>query len=639
MPSQKKKTFTIRFLPFDIFLDVTEGTTILEAAVQGGLPLKSTCGGAGTCGDCVVKISEGNYSKNLSAGLPDRLNNQGYSLSCKTSIGGDLEVILPQFQRQSIRAEFSSGYCPENEEDLSADCGHSPLLKKLHLKVPPPTLEDNYSDLKRLELAFIKATGIPRINCTYPVIEKLAALIRKNKSIGVLYYSFPDAAQIIDVLPADSVEPFYGLACDIGTSTVAVHLVDLRDGRIAGTAASLNQQIKCGEDVISRINFSQKKNGLDELQHLIRLTLNGLIEKICTETGVTPTDIYYAVISGNTTMIHLLLHLNPQFIREEPYVPTFNSLPLLGPERIGIDINTEAKLYFSPSVGSYVGGDITAGLLCTPINRSPEKISMFMDIGTNGELVIGNSEWMMTCACSAGPAFEGSGIRCGTYASEGAIEKIWLREDMTLQYNVIGGTRPKGLCGSGLIDLIAELFTYGLIDRSGKFTDKAEPKIVDSEEGPAYLLVSGTESHWGTDLVITENDIANIVRTKAAVYSASSLLLKNAGLKYDRIDEFYISGGFGRHLNIENAVRIGLLPDIDRTKFRYLGNSSLYGSYLILHSEINREMVQEIADKMTYIELNTEPAYMNELTGAMFLPHTDITLFPSVNCSKSHRGG
>ena len=324
-------------------LDVTKGTTILEAAIRAGLPLKSTCGGEGTCGDCVVKISEGEYSENLSAGLPDRLNNQGYALSCRTSIEGELEVMLPQFQRQSIRAEFSSGYCPENAEYISADCHHSPLLKKNHLNVPLPTLEDNYSDLKRLELAFVKATGIPRVNFTYPVIESLASLIRKNKSIQVLYFAFPEGAHIVDILPAGAVEPFFGLACDIGTSTIAVHLVDLRDGRIAGTAASLNQQIKCGADIISRINFSQKKNGLGELQHLIRLTLNGLIDKACTESAITPTDIYYAVISGNTTMIHLLLHLNPQFIREEPYVPTFNSLPLLGPERIGIDINTEAK--------------------------------------------------------------------------------------------------------------------------------------------------------------------------------------------------------------------------------------------------------------------------------------------------------
>ena len=330
-------------------------------------------------------------------------------------------------------------------------------------------------------------------------------------------------------------------------------------------------------------------------------------------------------------MGHLLLQLEPQYIREEPYVPTFNDLPLIPSHELGLSMNPRAKIYLSPSVGSYVGGDITAGMLSTPILRSKQNISLFIYAGTNGELVVGNKDWLMACACSAGPAFEGSGIQCGMPASEGAIETVELDTTGRVKYRVIGGSQPKGLCGSGLVDLLAELFIHGFIDRHGKFKPEQIPdRIVESEAGTAFLVEDHSNSYWGKDICITEKDIANLIRTKGAVYSACSLLLKNVGLRYDEIGFIYIAGGFGQHLDIENSIRIGLLPDLDREQFQYIGNSSLLGAYLILFSDNNRAMVQEIAKKMTYIELNTEPSYMNEFTGSLFLPHTDLNLFPSV---------
>jgi uncharacterized 2Fe-2S/4Fe-4S cluster protein (DUF4445 family) len=294
-------------------------------------------------------------------------------------------------------------------------------------------------------------------------------------------------------------------------------------------------------------------------------------------------------------------------------------------------MNHEGRIHCSPAVGSYVGGDITAGLLCTPLLRNSKNISLFIDAGTNGELVVGNKDWLVTCACSAGPAFEGSGIKCGMPASEGAIEEIKMLDSGQLEYKVIGGTKPKGICGSGLVDLLAELFIHGYIDRHGKYNEKkTAKKIVETEEGKGYLVEEGKDSFWGKDLILTENDISNLIRTKGAVFSACSLLLKNVGLSFKEIDSFYIAGGFGQHLNIENAVRIGLLPDLERDRFHYLGNSSLLGAYLILLSDKNKDLADEVAQKMTYIELNTEPNYMNQFIGALFLPHTDIKLFPSV---------
>jgi uncharacterized 2Fe-2S/4Fe-4S cluster protein (DUF4445 family) len=295
-------------------------------------------------------------------------------------------------------------------------------------------------------------------------------------------------------------------------------------------------------------------------------------------------------------------------------------------------MNQEGRITCSPAVGSYVGGDITSGILCTPLIQDSKKVSLFIDAGTNGELVIGNKDWLMTCACSAGPAFEGSGTQCGMPASEGAIEEIRIKDDGELEYKVIGNTKPKGLCGSGLVDLLAELFIHGYIDRRGKFIEKnAGEKIIETDEGKGFLIQEGNNSFWGKDLVLTENDISNLIRTKGAVFSACSILLKNVDLSFDKIDSVYIAGGFGQHLNIENAVRIGLLPDLERARFHYIGNSSLLGAYLILLSDKNKDLANDVAQKMTYIELNTEPSYMNEFTGALFLPHTDINLFPSMN--------
>jgi uncharacterized 2Fe-2S/4Fe-4S cluster protein (DUF4445 family) len=423
----------------------------------------------------------------------------------------------------------------------------------------------------------------------------------------------------------------YGLACDIGTSTVALYLVNLKDGKILSTATSLNQQIKCGEDVISRINYAKKPGHLDELHDLIIRTIDLLVDTASQASEVLPADIYYASLSGNTTMIHLLLNLDPSLIREQSRIPAVSRLPLLKAQEVGLNMNQKGLIHIAPSPGSYVGGDITAGLLCTPMLKSSEHISMFIDAGTNGELVIGNKEWLISCACSAGPAFEGMGIKCGIPAVEGAIEKVQIDQDGTINYSTIGGGKPKGLCGSGLVDLMSELFIQGYINKQGKYCDdRSCRRIVTTDEGIGFLIEEGKKCFWGQDLILTERDVSHLIRTKGAVYAACSVLLKHVGLSFDEIEAFYVAGGFGSNLNIENAVRIGLLPDIDQNRFHYIGNSSLRGAYLILLSDRNKDMVNEISEKMTYIELNTEPLYMNEFTGALFLPHTDINLFPSV---------
>jgi uncharacterized 2Fe-2S/4Fe-4S cluster protein (DUF4445 family) len=631
-PGPKPKKFSVTFLPFETTLEVAAGTDLLQAARAGHLPLKATCGGQGTCGGCVVRILRGECRKKPSAALSDQLFSQGYALACSTKVAGHLTVELPQFEELSLEKVVDFRFIDELKDSLSGVWEIDPPLRKIGLSLPLPSLEDNSSDLRRLERELRKKIAFDTLDCQYSALRKLTSAARQDQGkVWVVVFKKGASAVVLDVGAPPASQRILGLACDIGTSTVALHLVDLESGKVLGTASSYNQQLKCGEDVISRIDYAQKPGRLTELNRLVLGTISHLIGKVTRGAKVRPAEIYYAVFAGNTTMTHLFLNLDPRFIREDPYVPTFNEVPELRGADLGLGLHPEAMVFCAPAVGSYVGGDISAGLLATPLLRDSERISLFVDAGTNGEIVVGNRDWLMTCACSAGPAFEGGGIRCGMPALRGAIERIEIRGNGQSEYSVIHAKKPKGLCGSALVDLLAGLFVHGLIDRSGRFQQRSPGgSIVMAENGLAFRIEEGKNTHWGNDLLITESDIANLIRTKAAVFAACSTLLKKLDLGFDRIESVYIAGGFGKSLSIESAVRIGLLPDLERTKFRYLGNTSLFGTYLILLSDRNKQMAEAVGQKMTYVELNAEPKYMNEYTASLFLPHTDASLFPSV---------
>jgi uncharacterized 2Fe-2S/4Fe-4S cluster protein (DUF4445 family) len=622
------KESAVRFMPFDVTVRVRHGTTLLDAIRLAGLPLNATCGGKGTCGDCIVQVLEGTCKARPSAALPERLAREGYALACLTEVTEGLVVDLPQFEQLYIKSVASFVLPDDHKAKISGTYAVDPPVKAVDVCVPCPTLEDNYSDLRRLQRAIDKESG-GDIDCEYSVLAKLAATMRQAEgALSVVILADGVTRKIIDVRPGGGKRGVYGIACDVGTTTVALSLVDLTTGEMLKTVLGLNRQLKCGEDIISRIDYAKTPDRLAELQNLIVTTMNSLIENTLEARDIIPSDLYYASVSGNTTMVHLLLKTEPRYIREEPYVPTFNTLPLLRARDLGLKMNDEARVHCAPAVGSYVGGDITAGLLGTPMLRQAGKVSMFIDAGTNGELVVGTSDWLMTCACSAGPAFEGRGVRCGMPATEGAIERVMLDAAGELKYEVVGKGKPKGICGSGLVDLLAELLIHGYVDRRGKFrTDRHSGRIVKIDDDTGFIVESADGSYWGKDLVITERDITNLIRTKGAVFSACSLLVKSVGLTFDKIDKFYIAGGFGHHLDIENAIRIGLLPDLERHRFQYLGNSSLLGAYLILICDENRKLVDKVSRQVTYVELNTEPTYMDEYTGALFLPHTDLDLF------------
>jgi uncharacterized 2Fe-2S/4Fe-4S cluster protein (DUF4445 family) len=388
-----------------------------------------------------------------------------------------------------------------------------------------------------------------------------------------------------------------------------------------------NSQMRYGDDVITRIVHATEGGGLVELQHAVVDDINDMLLPILEKNKIKKDDIVAAVLSGNTTMAQLFWGLDPSSIREEPYIPTINIFPVWRAGTAKIRINSQAPVYTLPSVGSYVGGDIVAGILASKMHRNSE-IALFMDIGTNGEIAVGNNEWLITAACSMGPCFEGSGIRHGMRATEGAIESVKI-DSVTLEptFGVIGNTNPLGICGSGMIDAISELFLTGIIDQRGKFLrDLKTDRIKIEDEGPEFILYRGELR----DIVLTEADVENVIRAKAAIYAGVSVLLKEVGLSLDVVERVYIAGGFGNYLDIDKAIMIGMLPDLPEEKFSFIGNTSIAGAYLCLLSQNMRQEAEEIARKMTYMELSVLRGFMDEYMSALFLPHTNIDLFPTV---------
>ncbi|MDR2570676.1 MAG: ASKHA domain-containing protein, partial [Oscillospiraceae bacterium] len=435
----------------------------------------------------------------------------------------------------------------------------------------------------------------------------------------------------------------FGLAIDIGTTTVSALLVDLKTGHALAKATTGNGQIRYGADVINRIIQQQKPGGIKTLQQaIIKDTLLPLIKSLCKATSIIQSEISKMTIASNTTMNHLLLGIDANSIRIEPYEPAMLEFESYDPHDIGITLSWNAKLILAPNIGSYVGGDITAGVLSivTPSGDKMWKraeMTLFIDLGTNGEIVFGNNEFLMACACSAGPAFEGGDISCGMRAMDGAIEACKIdKNTMEPTLTVIGGSKPKGLCGSGLIDVVAELFRTGIINGKGKFNfahtddDRCGQRLRYDEYGVgSFTLVFAAQSATNKDISISEVDIDNFIRAKGAIFSGIMSLLTPLGFTPADIDDVMIAGGIGSGINIKNAISIGMLPDLPKEKYSYVGNSSLGGAYEMLISQKAEEHVIEIARNMTYIELSSQPGYMDEFIAACFLPHTDETLFPT----------
>ena len=627
---------SVEFLPRGLSVEVSAGTELLEAIRQAGIDLDASCGGQGTCGACLVRVVAGRVDPGDSPLAEDF--DAGYVQACTTRVL-DAPVTVEVPERVGGEDGGLIGEDAERlllQELLPGGLDLDPIVSKHLLRVPPAQLQDGLSDLDRIARALSELSrewGAQKVEHSLSAMRATAEALRASEGLTtVTLIREPDRLQVIGIEAGDRTSSAHGIVVDLGTTTVAVQLVDLGTGEIHATRTDYNAQIPCGLDVISRINYARRAGGLQELRRRAVDTINRLIHRLADEQGVRASEMGSAVVSGNTTMVHLALGLPPEYIRLEPYSPTLLESPPLRAAELDLDIDPDAGVFLSPCVGSYLGGDITAGLLCTDLAMDAADVSLFIDIGTNGELVMGNAEFLVACACSAGPAFEGGGIDCGMRAALGAIERVEIDpETGRADCSTIGDVAPRGLCGSGIIDLLANLLLTGWIDPAGKLDrSRSSPFVEIDGKRARYLLRPAEESPTGKPIAISEAGIENVLRAKAAVYSASSLMLAQLGLTWSDLGKIYIAGGFGRFLDLEKAIAIGLIPDLSREKFHYVGNASLMGSYLCAVSGEFRRRQLDIARRITNIELSADPAYMEHYTGALFLPHTDLGNFPSV---------
>jgi len=631
-------TCTVTFEPHGTEVDVPRGTLISDAASKAGLDLNMPCGGQGRCGRCAVIAEAGDFERRSSARLSPEAMEEGYVLACQTVVESDLIVSVPP-QEKIERRLPTAQRTKKIEAPLGYDPSRDQTIQKYFVDIDPPSLKDNTDDLARLRRALQAQHGIDarKLHVGVHVLRKIAFALREGdwKATVVLEtgtWLDPDGPpRLIDVVPGDATVSSWGVAVDIGTTSNVVYLVDLLSGSVVDTASDYNGQIARGEDVISRIIYASKGDGLSELQSLVVGTINGLLGQLAERNGLSTNDIYKMAVSGNSTMIHLFLGLPPESIRLEPYVTTTNQPPPVLAQDVNLDINPLATVDCLPGVGSYVGADISAGVASSGMCNLKE-LSLFLDIGTNGEIVLGDCDWLISCACSAGPAFEGSGVGDGMRATAGAIEEVWIDEQtLEASYRVIADEAPRGICGSGLISLLAEMFITGVMDKGGNLNLGLDTsRLREGDHGPEYVVAWAGETATPQDIVINKVDIDNLLRAKAAVYAGFSVLARSVGVDLSTVGRILIAGAFGQYLDVENAIQIGLLPDMPRERFKFLGNTSILGAYMALINRESRDSIAELAQRMTYLELSADNTFHDEWISAMFLPHTHIEDFPSV---------
>ena len=634
---------TFRHSDEETRIEAPAGASLMTLAREHGIAIDAPCSGNGTCGKCRVRLLSGEVEAEQTIRLSDEDWAAGWRLACGSKVLTDAVIEVPDTAaafRTGIRtADLNDPAVRAAFDDIGAALREEGFMDEPNILVrtvtlSEPTLDDTMPDNERLERAAAEELGVENVTLSFRALQRLARVLRESRfTVRCVLEKNAGGANILNVYPGNDTGSICGLAIDVGTTTVTGVLVDLESGKILARSSAGNGQIRYGADVINRIVESVRPGGSERLRKAVaEETLLPLIVSLCESAGVNQRRIYKAVIAGNTTMNHLLLGLFADPVRMEPFIPSFFRVPAYELSKVLPGIRSDASLIIAPNVGSYVGGDITAGFFASRIWES-EELSLFIDLGTNGELVLGNNEYMMCCACSAGPAFEGGDISSGMRATDGAVDELTIdRETMEPRLHVLGpdGQKPLGLCGSGIIDMTAELFRTGIIDPRGKFAREGRRVAHDEHGIGRYIFAFADESADGRELSLNEVDIDNFIRAKGAIFSAIRLLLDQLGLTPEDIMHIQIAGGIGGGIDFENAVTIGMLPDVPRENFTYIGNSSLSGAYAMLLSRTAVEKVEELSRGMMYVELSNEPHYMDEFVSACFLPHTNANLFPSV---------
>lgn len=617
------------------------GENLLEVARKTNVAIDAPCSGNASCGKCLVKLTGGQLESKVTRHISEEEYADGWRLACVSEVSGDVEIMVPDiasaYRSRMKVADLSSKDEVAIFEKTKAELTEAGIalknsLQTISVSMDIPSLDDTMPDNERLTRALQKTTGMEKIRIPYSVMRKMPDVLRtSNFSVQCVIRKSVNDIFVYDIFEEATDVVIGGLAIDIGTTTVSALIINMETGEVIGKGSSGNGQIRYGADVINRIIESVKPGGLDRLQSaVIEETINPMIGQLCRAIGFDRNQIYRMCVAANTTMNHLFAGINADPLRMEPYIPTFFKTNSFYASDMDIAINPDAHIIIAPNIGSYVGGDITAGTLVSMLwNKS--EFSLFIDLGTNGELVFGNSDFMMSCACSAGPAFEGGDISCGMRATDGAIEACTIDKDtMDPEFKVVQDEKPIGLCGSGIIDVISELFRCGIINPKGKFVREGKRIRRDEYGMGSYVLAFQKDAGSVKDVEITEVDIDNFIRAKGAIFSAIRTMLSSLDFDISMVEEVYVAGGIGSGINMRNAVNIGMLPDIPLEKFHYIGNSSLSGAYSMLLSTEAEKKTYEVASNMTYMELSVVPSYMDEFVASCFLPHTDGSMFPSV---------
>jgi uncharacterized 2Fe-2S/4Fe-4S cluster protein (DUF4445 family) len=505
-------------------------------------------------------------------------------------------------------------------------------IRKIPLQITPPSLKDNTADVDRLTKAIKKALDIRKVAIDFVLSKKIPSLLRKYKyRVQAIVYEGSLAWHLIDLFPLDDNRSVYGIAADLGTSTIVLRFINLTTGDVKDETTFLNPQIDMGQDILTRIHFASKDGGLQRLQAVLVDRLNKEIGRVTKNHGIEPDSLVGICAAGNTTMSHLFLGLDPYWICREPYIPSINRFDVIFAARLGLSINPYAPILVMPNVGSYFGGDLVSGILASGMTRRAE-ISFLVDVGTNAEVVIGNRDWLVGCAGAAGPALEGGVTRMGMMAGPGAINKVVLDPDSgKLHLETVGNRPPMGICGSGLIDLVAQLFLAGMIDFRGKYVENKCGSHLRKIDGiQHFIVVSSQDSDTGNELTLSQKEIDSIIRSKAAMYTILSTISQMTNVSMKEISHFYIAGTFGAYMDARSAIDIGMIPDLSLDIYTSLGNSSLAGATKALLSRAAKEEIYNIRDRVTYVELNVSQEFMTLFNAAKCIPHTDRSLFPSV---------
>ena len=624
-----------------VLIECNAGDNLLELARRANVAIDAPCSGNGSCGKCRVKLVEGELDTIPSRHIAEEEFEAGWRLSCNCKVKSDCTVFVPDiasaYQSRMKTADLSSAKEIAIFKKAKAEMEAGGLIFKnsfraVQLEMTAPTQDDTMPDVERLTWAVQGALGCENVKVPYAVMVKLASTLRQNEfRVCVKGQLLNDTFRCMEICPYEDTA-IVGCAIDIGTTTVTMVLTDLTSGKLLAKGSSGNGQIRYGADVINRIIESTREGGKKKLQDaIVKETLNPIIANLCRSAGISARSILRLTIGANTTMNHLLVGVDADPVRMDPYIPSFFGWEGLLAGDLKLPANPLAPVVIAPNIGSYVGGDITAGTLSSMI-WDKDEMSLFIDLGTNGELVFGNRDFLMSCACSAGPAFEGGDISCGMRATDGAVEACTIDKDtMEPRLTVVGeaGQKCVGICGSGIIDIISELFRTGIINARGLFVREGSRVLRDEHGMGRYVIAFAEETETGREVSINEVDIDNFIRAKGAIYSAIDTLLQSVDMPAETIDKVYVAGGIGSGINMKNAVNIGMFPDVELEKYQYIGNSSLTGAYAMVMSDAAIEKCHEVGANMTYLELSTYPGYMDSFVAACFLPHTDAWRFPN----------